>query len=118
MELLDGRTIKDEIARGPLPFSRALTLAIKIADALDAAHSIGIVHRDIKPANIFVTRRGQAKILDFGIAKLSAAKLAGIVGPLDVTRASDPHATTVGTTFGTVAYMAPEQARGDDIDGR
>jgi len=118
MELLDGRTLKDDLAAGPLAFERAAALGAEVADALDAAHSIGIVHRDIKPANIFVTRRGQAKILDFGIAKLSAAKLAGIVGPLDVTRASDPHATTVGTTFGTVAYMAPEQARGDDIDGR
>jgi tRNA A-37 threonylcarbamoyl transferase component Bud32 len=117
MELLDGRTLKDAIARGPLPFDRALALALEIADALDAAHAKGIVHRDVKPANIFITTRGQAKVLDFGIAKLAAASNAG-AAELDVTRLAPEHATNVGTTLGTVAYMSPEQARGGEIDSR
>jgi tetratricopeptide (TPR) repeat protein len=118
MELLDGRVLKEEIARGPLPFDRVVELGIEIADALAAAHAKGIVHRDIKPANIFITRRGQAKILDFGIAKLSPLPAAGGAGESDATRAVQEHVTTIGTTLGTVAYMSPEQARGSEIDHR
>jgi eukaryotic-like serine/threonine-protein kinase len=118
MELLDGATLKDELARGPLPFDRVLELGIEIADALDAAHANGIVHRDVKPANIFVTRRGQAKVLDFGIAKLAQSRHGGAAADADVTRVAPEHVTTMGTTLGTVAYMSPEQARGDDLDAR
>jgi tetratricopeptide (TPR) repeat protein len=115
MELLDGRTLKDEIAGGRLTFDRALTLSLELADALDAAHATGIVHRDIKPANIFVTRRGQVKILDFGIAKLGAHAGAADAA---LTRAAQEHPTRLGMTLGTVAYMSPEQARGVEIDAR
>jgi tetratricopeptide (TPR) repeat protein len=117
MELLDGRMLKDEIAHGAVAFDRVLQLGIEIADALEAAHLNGIVHRDVKPANIFLTRRGQAKVLDFGIAKLAMAR-PGSAAAADATRAAAEHATVIGTTLGTVAYMSPEQARGDDLDAR
>jgi serine/threonine protein kinase len=117
MELLDGRTLKDELApRRDADRSRA-RVGIEIADGLDAAHASGIVHRDIKPANIFVTRRGQAKVLDFGIAKLAQSRR-GAPPDAGVTRAAVEHVTTIGTTLGTVAYMSPEQARGAELDAR
>src|SRR5262245_38997980 len=116
MELVDGHTLKDEIARGPMPFDRVLDLGVEIADALEAAHTSGIVHRDIKPANIFINRRGQAKVLDFGLAKL-ASRPASETAEADATRITEG-VTTLGTTLGTVAYMSPEQARGHHIDSR
>jgi tetratricopeptide (TPR) repeat protein len=118
MELLDGHTLKEDIARGRLPFDRVLDLGVEIADALDAAHARGIVHRDIKPANIFINRRGEAKVLDFGLAKLAPRSAAASeAAASDDTRVAEG-VTTIGTTLGTVAYMSPEQARGHDIDGR
>jgi serine/threonine protein kinase len=117
MELLDGRALKDEIAHGALAFGRVIDLAIEVADALDAAHAKGVIHRDIKPANVFITGRGQAKVLDFGIAK-NATTDADVSRDDDLTHTLRNHPTALGTTLGTVAYMSPEQARGSQSDAR
>ncbi len=117
MELLEGQTLKSRLSGKALPVDEVVELGIHVADALEAAHRKGIAHRDIKPANIFITERGQAKILDFGLAKLLESRRIG-EAPLSSAMPTDQFATSTGSTLGTVAYMSPEQARGEEVDAR
>ena len=121
MEFLEGRTLRGRIAGSPLPTEDLLEFAIQIADALDVAHGKGIIHRDLKPGNIFINERRQTKILDFGLAKLSAPLQSGTAGiaAREVPAAPEQeYMTSTGVVMGTVAYMSPEQARGDEMDAR
>jgi len=115
LELLEGRSLEAVLLDAPLPLARTLEISIQLADALDAAHKKGIIHRDIKPANIFITDRGSAKILDFGLAKL-VSQPGGMEGP--TIDPDETHLTQPGTAVGTIAYMSPEQARGEELDPR
>src|SRR5262252_8718152 len=118
MELLEGQNLAETLYSGPLPLDRLLDISLQLADALDAAHAKGIIHRDIKPANIFVTQRGQVKVLDFGLAKLTRPEMQ--LETIGATAESPLPAqlTSPGATVGTISYMSPEQARGETLDTR
>ena len=118
MELVEGEPLDQYLARHPLPLDELLDLAIQIADALDAAHSLGIVHRDIKPANILITPRGRVKVLDFGLAKLTADRRAAAQPTYAGLATPSEHLTSPGMTVGTTAFMSPEQARALEVDAR
>ncbi len=114
--ILEGESLEKVLSRGPMPVARTIALGVELADALDAAHKKGIIHRDIKPANIFITDRGNAKILDFGLAKLLEPE--GSIEGETIAPSRDAFLTSPGTTVGTIAYMSPEQARGEPLDSR
>jgi len=118
MEFIDGETLRQHINGKPLPIEQILDLGIQISDAIDAAHSKGIIHRDIKPSNVFVTSRGQAKVLDFGLAKLVSKGVLQSAGDDTSSKATEENVSIVGIISGTPAYMSPEQVRGDDLDPR
>ena len=123
MEMLEGGSLRGRMQQGPMPNDQMLDVGVQIADALDAAHAKGIIHRDIKPGNIYVTERGQAKILDFGLAKLAAERRRMASQPVSATGeplsdVSDDSLTNAGIIPGTTFYMSPEQARSEELDGR